>query len=100
MSATLDASPIAAYLGDARGDTRGPARGPARILRAPGRQYPLEIAYTPHSPAPLEDQVSAALERLAAGGLNGHVLVFLPGAAEIRRAQTVCAPLARRHGWL
>jgi ATP-dependent helicase HrpB len=28
------------------------------------------------------------------------VLVFLPGAAEIRRAQTACAPLARRNGWL
>lgn len=92
MSATLDAAPIAAYLGD--------GRGPARILRAEGRQHPLEIEYTPHSPAALEDQVSAALERLAVRGLKGHVLVFLPGAAEIRRAQTVCAPLARRHGWL
>src|SRR5439155_4437499 len=100
MSATLDAAPIAAYLGDGRGDAWRPARGLARTLRAPGRQYPLEIAYTPHSPAPLEDQVSAELERLALGGLKGHVLVFLPGAAEIRRAQTVCSPLARRHGWL
>jgi ATP-dependent helicase HrpB len=27
------------------------------------------------------------------------VLVFLPGAAEIRRAQTACAPLAQRQGW-
>src|ERR1019366_8466340 len=58
-----------------------------------------EIEYTPHSAAPLEDQVAAALERLATRGLDGHALVFLPGAFEIRRAQTVCAPLARRHGW-
>jgi HrpA-like RNA helicase len=29
----------------------------------------------------------------------GHVLVFLPGSLEIRRAQTACAALARRHGW-
>ena len=28
------------------------------------------------------------------------MLVFLPGAAEIRRAQTACAALADRHGWL
>jgi HrpA-like RNA helicase len=28
------------------------------------------------------------------------VLVFLPGAADIRRAQESCAPLARRHGLL
>ena len=88
MSATLDAAPVAQYLGG------------ARVIRSEGRQYPLEIEYTPHSPAPLEEQVAAALERLAAHGLAGHVLVFLPGAAEIRRAHTACAPFARRNGWL
>src|SRR6185437_4900210 len=60
-------------------------------------QHPLEIQYTPHSAAPLEEQVSSALQRL--GKLQGHVLVFLPGAAEIRRAQTACAAIARRNGW-
>jgi ATP-dependent helicase HrpB len=88
MSATLDAAPIAQFLGG------------ARVMRSEGRQYPLEIEYTPHSPAPLEEQVAAALERLAARGLAGHVLVFLPGAAEIRRVQAACAPFARRNGWL
>jgi ATP-dependent helicase HrpB len=68
-------------------------------MRTDGRQYPLEIEYTPHSAAPVEQQVAAALTRLAAGGLDGHILVFLPGAAEIRRAQTACAPIAQRHGW-
>jgi ATP-dependent helicase HrpB len=87
MSATLDAAPIAAYLGD------------ALILRSEGRQYPLEIEYTPHSAAPLEQQVAAALERLTVAASEGHVLVFLPGAAEIRRAQTACAALAQRNGW-
>ena len=87
MSATLDAAPIAAYLGD------------ARVLRAEGRQYPLDIEYTPHSAAPLEQQVAAALERLPADLAGAHVLVFLPGASEIRRAETACAPLARRRGW-
>ena len=43
--------------------------------------------------------MAAALERLAARGLGGHVLVFLPGSFEIRRAQNACAALARRHGW-
>jgi ATP-dependent helicase HrpB len=84
MSATLDAAPVAAYLGG------------ARVIRSEGRQYPLEIEYTPHSPAPLEDQVARALERLKPAG---HTLVFLPGAAEIRRAQSACAPLAQRNGW-
>jgi len=89
MSATLDAAPIARYLGG------------AAIMRSEGRQYPLEIEYTPHSPAPLESQVAAALHRLRnlPGNLPGHVLVFLPGAAEIRRAQTACAPLAQPNGW-
>ena len=88
MSATLDAGPIAAYLGD------------APVLRAEGRQFPLEIGYTPHSAAPLEQQVAAALERLAAAAIAGHVLVFLPGAAEIRRCLAACSALARRQGWL
>ena len=51
-------------------------------------------------PAPLEEQVAAALERLAARGRRGHVLVFLPGAAEIRRAQRPARRWRGRHGWL
>jgi ATP-dependent helicase HrpB len=86
MSATLHAAPIAAYLGG------------SRVLRSEGRQHPLEIEYTPHSAAPLEQSVAAALERLR--DERGHVLVFLPGAYEIRRAQTACAAIANRHGWL
>ena len=85
MSATLDAAPIADFLGG------------ARVLRSEGRQFPLEVEYTPHSAAPLESQVASALERL--GKLSGHVLVFLPGAFEIRRAQTACAAMAHRNGW-
>jgi ATP-dependent helicase HrpB len=85
MSATLDAAPIARYLGG------------AAIMRSEGRQYPLEIEYTPHSPAAPEIQVAAAVRRL--GSLRGHVLVFLPGAAEIHRAKTACAPLAQSNGW-
>jgi ATP-dependent helicase HrpB len=88
MSATLDAAPVAEYLGG------------ARAIRSEGRQYPLEIEYTPHSAAPLEEQVAGALQRLAAQAGEGHVLVFLPGAVEIRRAQTACAPLAARRDWL
>ena len=86
MSATLDAAPVARYLGGC--DT----------LRAEGRQYPLEIEYSPHSAEPLERQVAGALERVAAAG--GHVLVFLPGAAEIRRAMGTCRDLARRRGFV
>jgi ATP-dependent helicase HrpB len=88
MSATLDAAPVSEYL------------GAARVIRSEGRQFPLEIEYTPHSAAPLEEQVAAALQRLAARPEKGHVLAFLPGAGEIRRAQTACVSLANRQGWL
>jgi ATP-dependent helicase HrpB len=88
MSATLEAAPVAEYLGG------------ALTMRSEGRAWPLAIEYTPHSPLPLEGQVAGALERLAESGLDGHVLVFLPGAAEIRKAQTACATLAGRHGWM
>ena len=74
MSATLDAAPVAAYLGG------------CPVIRSEGKLYDLAIEYTPHSPASLEEQVAAAMERLLQGGLTGDVLVFLPGAAEIRRA--------------
>jgi len=86
MSATIDAEPIARYLGG------------ARVIAAEGRRYPLEIEYTPHSAVPLEEQVGGALGRL--GKLTGHVLVFLAGAAEIRRTQAACAAAAQRNGWL
>jgi len=85
MSATLDADPVAAYLGG------------CRRMRSEGRAYPLEIQYTPVSASPLEQQVAAALNSLPSN--NGHVLIFLPGAAEIRRAQSACSALSERRGW-
>src|SRR5579885_1774620 len=88
MSATLDAGPVARFLGD------------APVLRCEGKLHELAVEYTPHSPAPLEEQVAAALERLWKTGLTGDVLVFLPGAAEIRRAARALAGIAERAGLL
>ncbi|MBV8761521.1 MAG: ATP-dependent helicase HrpB [Deltaproteobacteria bacterium] len=74
MSATLDAEPVAAFLGC------------APIVRSEGRTFPLTIE---HAAAPddrqLGKQVSAAVRTLAQQGLDGDVLVFLPGTGEIRR---------------
>lgn len=81
MSATLDADPIAHYLDD------------CPVFTQEVRAHPLEIEYTPHSAMPLEEQVAAAVEKLVGGG---DVLVFLPGAAEIRRASRALEPLAKR----
>lgn len=78
MSATLDAQPIARYLGN------------CPVLRSQGKLHELRIEYSPHSAMPLEEQVAGALERLIKEGLDGDVLAFLPGAAEIRRATRAC----------
>jgi ATP-dependent helicase HrpB len=78
MSATLDASPIAAFLGG------------CPVIDVPGRPHPLAIEHRPG--LPLGDAVADLLERQA-----GDVLCFLPGAAEIRRArEETGAALARR----
>jgi ATP-dependent helicase HrpB len=88
MSATLDAAPVARYLGD------------CPVLRSEGRLFDLAIAYQPYSAAPLEKQVASALETLIAQEPAGDVLVFLPGAAEIRKTHRECQPLATRHDLL
>jgi ATP-dependent helicase HrpB len=76
MSATLDAAPIAAHLGN------------CPVLRSEGRLYPLEVRYTPESAQSLEERVAAALAQA-----RGDALIFLPGAAEIRRAIEACRRL-------
>jgi ATP-dependent helicase HrpB len=86
MSATLDAAPVAKYLGD------------CPVLRSEGRLFDLSITHLPYSPQPLEAQVRDAFEKLVAEDHSGHILAFLPGAAEIRRAQRECEAVARRAG--
>jgi len=85
MSATLEAAPVAHFLGD------------CPTLRSEGRLFELTITHQPYSAAPLEKQVATALEILLAGKHAGDVLVFLPGAAEIRRAARECRQLAAKH---
>ena len=88
MSATLQATPIAHYLGD------------CPMLRSEGRLFDLAIAHRPYSADPLEKQVAGAIENLLAEKQAGDILVFLPGAAEIRRAARECQSLAARHDLL
>ncbi|PYS99981.1 MAG: ATP-dependent helicase HrpB [Acidobacteria bacterium] len=83
MSATLDAAPVAGYLGD------------CAVLRSEGRRFVVKVEHAArHDERPLESQVEGAVRRLLSEGLDGDVLVFLPGAAAIRRAQDACAVLA------
>jgi ATP-dependent helicase HrpB len=88
MSATLESGPVARFLGE------------CTVLQSAGKLFDVSIEYTPYSPVPLHEQVRDALGQLPGGEQTGDVLVFLPGAAEIRRAQTVCANLARTHNRL
>jgi ATP-dependent helicase HrpB len=86
MSATLATAPLAAYL-----------RAPT--LRSEGRRYPVEIEHPPTADdRPLPLQVASAVRRLVNEGLQGDVLVFLPGAAEIRRTREACEKIAAEAG--
>jgi len=84
MSATLDAGPLTAYLGGAS-------------LQCTGRAFPVEVEYTP-SERPLPTQVANAVRHAAEQGLDGSILVFLPGGAEIRKSAQSCDAVARAHG--
>ena len=88
MSATLDATPIAQYLGD------------CPTLRSEGRLFPLSVRHLPYSPAPLHTQVKNAVQILQAEQHSGNILAFLPGIAEIRRSARECEALARQAGLL
>jgi ATP-dependent helicase HrpB len=76
------------------------ALGGCPILRSDGRLFPLEVDYTPHSAASLEDLVLEAVEGLLKSQSEGDILVFLPGAFEIRRAQRALAGVASRKNLL
>jgi len=86
MSATLDAGPIAALLG-------------CEAVRSEGRRFEVAVEYlTPEEAARpearLDDHVARAVKRVCREAPAGDVLVFLPGAAEIRWATQALAAWA------
>jgi ATP-dependent helicase HrpB len=97
MSATLDGGPIAALIGDR-------PNSPAPVVTSEGRSFPVETRHVArtagHPPGsarsgqmgarPLESAAAAIVYRALADD-EGDVLVFLPGAAEIRRVETLLA---------
>lgn len=73
MSATLDAAPLAKHLDAPR-------------LHSEGRAFPLTIEHESRpDDRPLEKKVSSAVRRLLDEEKDGSILVFLPGAREIRQ---------------
>jgi ATP-dependent helicase HrpB len=77
MSATIDGARVAALLGD------------APVVESQGRAFPVETRYLGRDPrVRIEDQMTDAVVR-ALRAEPGSVLAFLPGAAEIRRTETL-----------
>jgi ATP-dependent helicase HrpB len=83
MSATLECERVATLLGD------------ADVATVPGRTFPVQVRYVGQG-APLIPDFGRPLERVVAPAVrhalresSGDVLVFLPGAAEIRRTETL-----------
>jgi ATP-dependent helicase HrpB len=86
MSATLDSGPVAQLLG-------------AEVIHCPSRLHHVAIEHVAQpSREPLDVQVAAAVRQLVREGLTGHVLVFLPGMAEIKRAASTCRAVADQGG--
>src|SRR5438094_774385 len=67
-----------------------------QAMHVAGRPYDVTIEHADKpDDRPLERRVAGALRRLLASGLDGDVLVFLPGAAEIRRTRAAIDEIAR-----
>ncbi len=77
MSATVDGARVAALLGD------------APVIESQGRAFAVETRYLGRDPrARIEEQMADAVTR-ALRAEPGSALAFLPGAAEIRRTETM-----------
>lgn len=77
MSATIDGARVAKLLGD------------APVIESQGRAFEVETRYVGRDPAaPVERQIADTVAR-AMRAEPGSALVFLPGAAEIRRTETL-----------
>ena len=84
MSATLESDPVREFLGGCPG------------IRSEGRAFPVAIEY-PDVPEdrPLAERIASAVRRAFQDGCQGDLLVFLPGAGEIRRAWEALEPFAQ-----
>lgn len=86
MSATLDAQSVAALLGG------------APVVVSEGRAFPVETFYADKAPAGRMEDAAARTVAEAIGRHEGDVLVFLPGAGEIRRMEGALRVALSRQG--
>jgi len=73
MSATMDAEPVARFIG-------------GRIVTIDARTFPIDLRYSP-------DSTMAQAVREVAKSASGHILCFLPGAREIESTRRELAGL-------
>jgi ATP-dependent helicase HrpB len=74
MSATLESEPVRDFLGGCPG------------IRSEGRAFPVTVEYADApDDRPLAERAASSVRRLLQEGCAGDLLVFLPGAGEIRR---------------
>ena len=76
MSATLEAAKVAALLGD------------APVIESEGRAHEVTVRWVPRRPKERLDAATVAAVQRAVREEAGDVLVFLPGAADIRRVES------------
>ena len=74
MSATLEAEPVARYLGP-----------DVPILVSEGRAFPVEVRWADYTDArPEWEKAVSAVEEIVSQGWDGDILVFMPGMGEIQ----------------
>ena len=79
MSATLEAQPVAQYLGD------------SPILVCEGRAFPVAIRHIPmRDERPVSDQAADIVEQIVQSGDPGDILIFMPGMGEINATIAAC----------
>ena len=92
MSATLDTGLVQAYL------------APCPMLSTAGRLYPVAVEYLARPVdarrQPIWDTAAAAFDQLVRAGVDGDVLVFMPGAYEILRTIDAIGDLTAARGWM
>jgi ATP-dependent helicase HrpB len=88
MSATLEGEALAEYL------DRPP------LLAVDARAHPVAIAHLPPQPhESLWHHAARGFRHLLSEGLEGSVLIFMPGLGEIRRTLDALAPICRERGF-
>lgn len=74
MSATLEAEPVARYLGVG-----------VPVLTSEGRTFPVEVRWADYNDSrPEWEKAVSAVEKIVSNGWDGDILVFMPGKGEIQ----------------